>query len=272
MATYAIGDVQGCYASLQQLVRIIEFTAAHDRLWFTGDLVNRGPDSLRVLRYIKNLGPAALTVLGNHDLFLLAVAAGTASLRRNDTLLQVLEASDRIDLLDWLRQQPLLHQDGDYLMVHAGLLPQWTVSEAQQLAGEAEAALHGELFIETLQALHPNDHLQWRPELTGAIRFAAIIKVLTRIRACSVSGMMESSFSGPPELAPEGFYPWFDIPQRRNANATILIGHWAAMGLRMTKNLLALDSGCVYGRQLTAVRLEDRKVFQVACEDQRAKH
>ena len=271
MATYAIGDVQGCYASLQQLIRTIEFTAQQDRLWFVGDLVNRGPDSLHVLRYIKSLKSAARTVLGNHDLFLLAVGAGAASLRRNDTLLQVLEAPDRDDLLHWLRQQPLLYREGNDLMVHAGLLPQWTVAEAEHLAQEAETALRGEHFAETLLALHPNDQLQWTPGLTGSVRFASIINVLTRLRTCSASGVMESSFTGPPDRAPEGLYPWFDIPRRRSANATIVIGHWAAMGLRMTKNLLALDSGCVYGRQLTAVRLEDRKVFQVACEDSRAK-
>ena len=157
-------------------------------------------------------------------------------------------------------------------MVHAGVLPQWTVDDAQQMAWEAEEALRGAHFIETLKALHPNDELQWSPGLAGAIRFAASIKVLTRLRTCSLSGVMESSFSGPPELTPEGFYPWFDIPLRRSADATVIIGHWAAMGLRITKNLLALDSGCVYGRHLTAVRLEDRKVFQVICEDQRARH
>jgi bis(5'-nucleosyl)-tetraphosphatase (symmetrical) len=181
-----------------------------------------------------------------------------------------LEAQDREELLNWLRRQPLLYREGDWLMVHAGLLPQWTVEEAQQLAQEAEMALRGDCFTDTLRALHPNSYLQWTPELTGPVRFASIIKVLTSLRTCSVSGVMESSFSGPPEHTPDGFYPWFDIPLRRNATTTIVIGHWAAMGLRMTPNLLALDSGCVYGRQLTAVRLEDRKVFQVACEDRRA--
>jgi bis(5'-nucleosyl)-tetraphosphatase (symmetrical) len=270
MAIYAIGDVQGCYSSLRQLTRTIQFNAQQDRLWFVGDLVNRGPSSLQVLRYIKQLGPAAVTVLGNHDLFLLAVAAGVASCRRSDTLAQVLEAPDSDELLNWLRRQPLLHREGNCLMVHAGLLPQWTVEEAQKLAQEAETALRGDHFTDTLRALHPNGHLQWMPELTGPIRFATITKVLTRLRACSVSGVMETSFSGPPELAPHGFYPWFNIPLRRNATTTVVIGHWAAMGLHVTPNLLALDSGCVYGRQLTAVRLEDRKVFQVACEDSRA--
>lgn len=269
MATYAIGDIQGCYTSLQRLTHTVRFNPQHDRLWFTGDLVNRGPDSLHVLRYIKNLGPAAITVLGNHDLFLLAVAAGVSTLRRSDTLAQVLDASDCDELLAWLRQQPLLYREGEWVLVHAGLLPQWTIEEAQRLAKEAETALRGDQFAATLHALHPNDHLQWGPELSGPIRFASIMKVLTRLRTCSVSGVMESSFSGPPELAPEGFLPWFSIPSRKNATATMVYGHWAAMGLHITPNLLALDTGCVYGRQLTAVRLEDRHVFQVTCEDTR---
>ena len=267
MATYAIGDIQGCYTSLQRLTHAIRFNPQHDRLWFTGDLVNRGPDSLHVLRYIKDLGPAATTVLGNHDLFLISVAAGVSTLRRSDTLAQVLESSDRNELLAWLRQQPLLHREDEWVLVHAGLLPQWTIEDAQQLAKEAETALRGEKYITTLRALHPDDHVQWAPDLTGPVRFASIMKVLTRLRACSVSGVMESSFSGPPESTPRGFHPWFSIPSRKSAAATMVYGHWAAMGLYITPNLLSLDSGCVYGRRLTAVRLEDRRVFQVTCED-----
>lgn|SRR5574340_143739 len=267
MATYAIGDVQGCYVSLQQLIRTIRFNPRQDRLWFVGDLVNRGPDSLQVLRYIKGLGSAAVTVLGNHDLFLLAVAAGLSSLRRSDTLAQVLEAPDRDELIAWLRQQPLLHREGAFVLVHAGLLPQWTVEEAQQLAEEAETALRGAQWAAMLKALHPSGHVQWASDLAGPTRFAGITKVLTRLRTCSSDGVMESSFSGPPELAPEGFQPWFEIPARKHASATIVCGHWAALGLRLTANLLALDSGCVYGGQLTAVRLESREVFQVSCRE-----
>jgi len=266
MATYAIGDVQGCYASLQQLTQAVRFNPQQDRLWFAGDLVNRGPRSLHVLRYIKKLGRAAITVLGNHDLFLLAVAAGLTTLRRGDTLAQVLDAPDCNELIAWLRQQPLLYREGEFVLVHAGLLPQWTVDEAQHLAEEAETALRGDQFIATLRALHPSDHLQWAPDLAGPIRFATITKALTRLRTCSGDGVMESSFSGPPELTPHGFRPWFDIATRKNAIATIICGHWAALGLHLKQNLLVLDSGCVYGRQLTAVRLEDRKIFQAACD------
>ena len=269
MATYAIGDVQGCYASLQQLTEAIRFNPEQDRLWFVGDLVNRGPDSLNVLRYIRGLGPAAVIVLGNHDLFLLAVSAGLTAPRHSDTLAQVLEAPDCAELMTWLRQQPLLYREGTSLLVHAGLLPGWTIEVAQQLAVEAETALRGDQFSLTLRALHPSGHLQWTPGLTGPVRWASIIKVLTRLRACSREGMMESSFSGPPNLTPKGFQPWFEIAGRRSAAATIVFGHWAAMGLHLTPNLLALDSGCVYGRHLTALRLEDRKVFQVRCEETR---
>ncbi|MGC3973064.1 MAG: symmetrical bis(5'-nucleosyl)-tetraphosphatase [Nitrospira sp.] len=269
MATYAIGDVQGCFNSLTKLAKIIQFDPEQDRLWFVGDLVNRGPDSLKVLRYIRALGAAAITVLGNHDIFLLAVAAGLTPLRPTDTLSPILEAPDCHELTQWLRQQPLLYREGDFLLVHAGLLPAWTVEQAEELAGEAHSAIRGDQFEATLRALHPSGPLQWRPGLTGPVRAATIIKVLTRLRACSDEGIMESSFSGPPDRTPDGFQPWFDVPGRRSTATTIVFGHWAAMGLRLTPNMLALDSGCVYGRQLTAVRVEDRKVFQIECEETR---
>lgn len=269
MATYAIGDVQGCYASLQQLTEAIRFNPQQDRLWFAGDLVNRGPSSLQVLRYIKSLGQAAVTVLGNHDLFLLAVSAGLTSLRGSDTLAQVLDASDRAELIAWLREQPLLYREKEFVLVHAGLLPQWTIEEAQYLAEEAETALRGDQFPDIMRALHCSDTLQWTPNLAGSLRFAAIIKALTRLRTCSHAGVMESFFSGPRELTPHGYKPWFDIETRKNAMATIICGHWAALGLHLKPNLLALDSGCVYGRRLTAVRLEDRRIFQVSCEKPR---
>lgn len=270
MATYAIGDIQGCFNSLTQLTKTIQFDPKQDRLWFVGDLVNRGPDSLHVLRYIRGLGSAAVTVLGNHDIFLLAVAARLTSLRRSDTLAQILDAPDCDELMTWLRRQPLLYRQGALLLVHAGLLPGWTVEEAQQLAEEAETALRGDQFSPTLQALHLSGPLQWTTDLTGPVRWATIITVLTRVRACSRDGAMESTFSGPPNLTPPGFQPWFEFAERRSAAATIVFGHWAAMGLHLTPNVLALDSGCVYGRHLTALRLEDRKIFQVSCEERRA--
>ncbi len=267
MATYVIGDVQGCHEALQRLLQHIHFHSESDRLWFVGDLVNRGPNSLSVLRYIKNLGDRAVVVLGNHDLFLLSVAEGITTLRPEDTLQLVLDAPDRNELLGWLRRQRLFYREGPFALVHAGLLPQWSIDEAEQLAREVEAGLQGPSYRDILRALYPSKQLQWSANLTGPTRLATIIKVLTRLRACSPNGQMESSFSGPPERVPAGYFPWFTISGRRHHDATIICGHWAALGLHCEAQLFAIDSGCVWGRQLTAVRLEDRKIFQVNSSD-----
>jgi len=265
MATYAIGDVQGCYEPLQRLIKHIRFDPCADRLWFVGDLINRGPDSLTVLRYIKQLGNRAVVVLGNHDLFLLSVAEGIVTLRPEDTLQTILAAEDRDDLLAWVRQQRLLYREDTFALVHAGLLPQWSISEAETLAREVEVGLQGPCYRDILRALYPSKHLQWSSSLTGPTRLATIIKVLTRLRACSPDGWMESSYNGPQDRIPTGYFPWFKIPSRRHTDTTIVCGHWAALGLVCEERLLAIDSGCVWGRQLTAVRLEDRKIFQVSC-------
>lgn len=265
MTTYAIGDVQGCYEPLQRLIKLIRFNPTHDRLWFVGDLVNRGPDSLNVLRYIKNLQDRAIVVLGNHDLFLLAVAEGIATVRPEDTLQEILAAPDRNELLAWLRQQRLLYRENPFVLVHAGLLPQWSIDETERLAREVEVGLQGPSYRDILHALHPSKYLQWSSDLTGPTRLAAVIKVLTRLRACSSDGLMESSFSGPPERIPAGYLPWFKVEHRQHRDTTIVCGHWAALGLHCDNHLLAIDSGRVWGRQLTAVRLEDRAVFQVPC-------
>lgn len=267
MATYAIGDVQGCFSSLQQLLTEISFDPVQDRLWFVGDLVNRGPDSLRVLRYVKGLCSSAVTVLGNHDLFLLAVAAGIAAPRAKDTIQEILAAPDRDELIHWLRHQRLLYREGPFVLIHAGLLPQWTIEEAAALALQAETALRGPTSDQLLRALYESGHLQWSPTVAGTARLAAITKVLTRLRICSADGVMESSYTGPPAQAPAGFVPWFQLPTRKSANATIICGHWAALGLHVERNLLAIDSGCVWGNRLTAIRLDNRQVFQVACLD-----
>ena len=266
MATYAIGDVQGCDDALQRLVEQIQFDPASDRLWFVGDLVNRGPGSLKVLRYIKSLGASAVVVLGNHDLFLLAVAEGIAVSRPEDTLQAILAAPDRDELLEWVRQQPLLYRTHPFVLVHAGLLPRWSIDEAEELAHEVETGLRSPSYKNVLRALYPSKYLQWSSSLTGPVRLATIIKVLTRLRACSADGLMESSYSGPPDYIPAGFLPWFRIENRRHLDATIVCGHWASLGLHCENNLLAIDSGCVWGRQLTAVRLEDRQIFQVSCD------
>jgi bis(5'-nucleosyl)-tetraphosphatase (symmetrical) len=262
MATYAIGDVQGCAAQLKHLVDRLRFDPGTDQLWFVGDLVNRGPDSLSVLRFVRELGPAAHVVLGNHDLFLLAAAADIVPVRKKDTLQDVLAAEDRSPLLEWLRHRPLHHRENSFLMVHAGLLPQWTVDEAIGLAREAEIVLAGPDYRTLLHHFFHGPVRQWSPALDGPMRLASIVRVLTTLRTCTATGEM-SSFSGPPEEAPDGFMPWFRVPGRRNDSITVIAGHWAALGLHREPGILSLDSGCVWGRQLTAVRLEDRTVFQV---------
>jgi bis(5'-nucleosyl)-tetraphosphatase (symmetrical) len=266
MATYAIGDVQGCFKALQQLIKQIAFDPTRDRLWFVGDLVNRGPDSLGVLRYVKGLGKSAVTVLGNHDVHLLAVAAGAAPQRAKDTLHDILTASDRDELLQWLKQQPLLHRQDKTVMVHGGMLPQWTIGAAESLAREAEQTLRAENNAAFLRSIY-EDRLpsRWTDDLTGMARAGVVTRVFTRLRVCTKAGEMNLAFTGPPEQAPEGFLPWFQIPERKSADATILCGHWAALGLRLEPNVMVLDSGCVWGNKLTAIRLEDRQVFQVSC-------
>ncbi|MBH0177967.1 MAG: symmetrical bis(5'-nucleosyl)-tetraphosphatase [Nitrospira sp.] len=269
MATYAIGDIQGCLTSLRHLLDRISFQPHTDRIWLVGDLVNRGPDSLTTLRFLKSLGAAAHPILGNHDLFLLAAAEGIVSLRPKDTIQDILAADDRADLIEWLRHIPLHHREGAFLMVHAGLLPQWTVDDATQHAQEIETILSGAGYRTFLQQLFHGPTTPWSPSLNGMERLTSIARVLTRIRTCTRSGEL-SSFSGPPEYAPPGCMPWFHLPNRRNADVTIITGHWAALGLRLEVNHLAIDSGCVWGRQLTAVRLEDRAVFQVNYADRRS--
>jgi len=265
MATYAIGDVQGCYGALRRLIDAITLDPARDRLWFVGDLVNRGPASVQVLRFVKGLGPTAVTVLGNHDLHLLTIAEGIRVPRPQDTVQDVLRAPDRHDLLAWLRNRPLLYREGEFVLVHAGLLPGWTVPKAISLAGEVEATLRGAEAGAFLRYFFHHAPGHWSESLTGLARLAVIASVLTRLRVCSDTGEMALSFKGPPEDCPKGYRPWFEVPGRRSAEATIICGHWAALGLRMQPNLLALDAGCAWGRQLAAVRLEDRHVFQVAC-------
>ena len=269
MATYAVGDVQGCFTALKKLLDQIRFDPTTDRLWFVGDLVNRGPDSLAVLRYIKGLGEAAVTVLGNHDLHLLAVASGCAPGRTKDTFQDVLTASDRDDLLWWLRHQRLAYHETGLLLVHAGLLPQWTVQQAVELGGEVEQVLSSDEYEEFLRAHYKKDDSQWSDIVTGMTRLSTIAKVLTKLRVCSAKGEMVLSFTGPLEAVPTGLFPWFEVPERKSSRATIICGHWAALGLLMKDNVIALDDGCVYGRQLVAVRLEDRQVFQVSCKDRR---
>ena len=269
MATYAIGDVQGCFSALQRMLDKIRFDVARDQLWFVGDLVNRGPDSLAILRFVKNLGDRAVTVLGNHDLHLLMVAEGCAQPLKNDTLREVLEAPDRKELLNWLRCQRMMYSRDGFVMVHAGLLPSWSVEKALSLAREVKDALRGENYHELAARMYGNQPLQWRDDLSGMDRLRVIINAMTRLRVCTADGVMEFAYKGKPENSPPGYLPWYDVPGRMNRDATIICGHWSALGLLLRDDLLALDTGCLWGGNLSAVCLENRRLFQVSCDEQK---
>jgi bis(5'-nucleosyl)-tetraphosphatase (symmetrical) len=266
MATYAIGDVQGCFNGLQRLLDRISFDSTTDRLLFVGDLVNRGPESLAVLRLVKGLGSRATTVLGNHELHLLAVSEGVREHRQRDTFGDVIKAPDRDEILAWLRQRPLLHVEGSFVLVHAGLLPQWTVSQAVAVAGEVEGALQADDYPGLLRSLYqPSPPLRWSDGLAPPARLTVATMALTRLRTLTEDGAIDLTYSGPLEALPPGLQPWFDRPDRLHRNATVICGHWAALGLRLRPDLLAIDGGCVYGRRLIAARLEDRSIFEVPC-------
>lgn len=266
MSTYVIGDIQGCYTALQKLLAAIRFDPAQDRLWLVGDLVNRGTESLATLRWAKQMGDSVVTVLGNHDLHLLAVAEGYVKAHRSDTIEDILHAPDRDELLAWLRRQPLLHREGGFVLVHAGLLPQWSGERAAALAREVEAALQADNYREFLAHMYGNHPNHWEDDLTGMGRLRVITNALTRLRFCTPQGQMEFVHKGKPDSAPEGFMPWFEVPGRQSAGETVIWGHWSALGLRLEKNLVALDTGCLWGGTLSALRLQDRQIFQVSCK------
>jgi bis(5'-nucleosyl)-tetraphosphatase (symmetrical) len=270
MPTYAIGDLQGCHAPLLRLLDEVKFDPEADRLWFVGDLVNRGPDSLAVLRFVKSLGDAAICVLGNHDLHLLALAEGFGRIYKGDTLDEVLAAPDGGELLDWLRRQKLAWRDGNYLMVHAGLLPGWTAEETMLRAAEAEAVLRGAHYRDFFAQMYGNAPVAWDADLQGIERLRVIVNAFTRLRYCSAAGEMEFHHKGAPGTQPAGWLPWFKVPGRRSAETTVVIGHWSTLGLINRPDLIALDTGCLWGGTLTAVRLEDRRVFAVQCPQARA--
>ena len=269
MSVYAIGDVQGCYDPLRRLLDRLEFAPERDRLWFTGDLVNRGPQSLEVLRLVRSLGDAAVTVLGNHDLHLIAMAHGVDNGRDPDrSLQQVLEAPDRDELLAWLRARPLAHFDErlNTLLVHAGVPPDWTVKKTLKRAAEVEAVLSGPACANFLPKLYGNTPARWSGELHGNKRLRYIVNALTRMRMVHKDGRLDFDHKGPPENAGKGLVPWFDVPGARWRGTRIAFGHWSALGLVVRPDLLGLDTGCVWGRELTAVRLNKRpKVVQVDC-------
>jgi bis(5'-nucleosyl)-tetraphosphatase (symmetrical) len=264
MATYAIGDIQGCHAELLRLLEKIQFDPAIDKLWLVGDLVNRGPDSVGVLRLLRSLGEAVIVVLGNHDLHLLAVAEGVVKSHHSDTFHDVLNAPDRFELLTWLRAQRLLYIKDNFVLVHAGLLPSWTVLQAQRLAHEVEAKLRDSHYQDFLAHIYGNDPTHWSDDLSGYDRLRVIVNACTRMRVCTLRGEMEFGFKDGAHDAPDGYMPWFDVPGRASVNATVVCGHWSALGLKITPQIIALDSGCVWRGKLSAVRLEDCELFQVS--------
>ncbi|MEK6423135.1 MAG: symmetrical bis(5'-nucleosyl)-tetraphosphatase [Burkholderia gladioli] len=267
-APIAFGDLQGCHAPFLELLSRLS-PAADTPLWFAGDLVNRGPASLATLRAVIALGERRVAVLGNHDLHLLAAAAGIRQLKPGDTLAEILDAPDAGDLLDWVRHLPFAHYENGKLMVHAGVLPQWDVTLALELADELQRALRAPDWQDTLRTLYGNEPNRWRDGLTKTERLRVAFNAFTRIRFCTPVGAMEFRGNGGPESAPDGYLPWFDVPSRRTADTTIVFGHWAANGLMLRDRLVGLDSGCVWGNQLSAVALTDdpaaRRVTQVSC-------
>jgi bis(5'-nucleosyl)-tetraphosphatase (symmetrical) len=262
--TIAFGDLQGCHRPLQRLLEQIS-PPADEPLWFCGDLINRGPDSLATLRTVIGLGDRAVTVLGNHDLHLLATVAGSRKLRRGDTLQPILDAPDRDDLVNWLRRRPLAHLQGDYLLVHAGLVPSWDPLRTIELAHEVEAVLRGPHWGDFMSVMYGNDPDQWDDSLGGNERLRAIVNILTRVRYLDKDGRLDLSSTTSPADAPSGKRPWFEMPGRRSAGRTVVFGHWSTLGLVNRPNLVALDTGCVWGGCLSAMRLETRQLFQVAC-------
>jgi bis(5'-nucleosyl)-tetraphosphatase (symmetrical) len=259
MATYAVGDVQGCAAELEALLGRLGFSSAHDRLWFVGDLVNRGPRSLDVLRLVAGLGDTAIVVLGNHDLHLLAVARGHARLHDGDESLQpILDAPDRETLLDWLQSRPLLHHDPalDITMLHAGLPPQWDIPLAQRCAAELEQALRSDRSGALFERMYGNQPDLWRDDLDGADRLRFITNALTRLRACDAEGRLLLKLKGPPARLPAGATPWFRVAGRRWSGSRIVCGHWSALGYHDEDGVLGLDTGCVWGGTLAAQRLD----------------
>jgi len=274
MALYLIGDVQGCDAALGRLLQEIGFSASRDQLVVLGDLVNRGPASDAVLRRLAALGDSATCLLGNHDLSLLAMAHGLRAPHRSDTAQCLLDAPDRDAMLDWLRHRPMAWRKANLLAVHAGVLPQWDAGQVMALAQEVEAQLRGPQLHAFLLGMWGNEPAAWNERLEGPDRWRVVVNALTRLRFCTPEGAMHLKGAGGPDQAPPGTLPWFDVPGRRTADVTIACGHWSQLGLLLRPDVIALDTGCVWGGCLTALRYDavsgDRELFQVRCEQAQA--
>ncbi len=255
MAIYAIGDIQGCFDELLRLLETLAFNEHDDQLWFAGDLVNRGPKSLETLRFVKSLGNAAITVLGNHDLHLLAASCAPKIAQKKDSLLPVLEAPDRDELIHWLRHRPLFHSNNDFCLLHAGLPPQWDFAKTQKMALFAEQALQHADYESFLKKMYGNKPNLWSPSLKGINKIRFIINCFTRMRYCDVNGRLNFVHSGPPGSQPKNLIPWFEVPKRKNIDMRIIFGHWSTLGYYEGSNCYAIDTGCLWGGQLTAIKL-----------------
>jgi len=264
---YLLGDLQGCCNPLERLLQTIDFSPSRDHLFVLGDLVNRGPDSLGVLRRLRGLGHAATCLLGNHDLHLLAVAHGVRKPHRSDTLDEILHAPDRDEWLNWLRTRRLAVHEHGWLMVHAGVVPQWDAAQTVALAAEVEAMLASPDIGEFLTRMYGNEPDRWDDSLQGVPRWRCVVNSLTRLRFCAQDGTMEFLTKEGAGGAPEGFMPWFEVPGRRTEGTPVAFGHWSTLGLINRDDLLSLDTGCVWGGQLTAVRVDGatRELIQLDC-------
>jgi bis(5'-nucleosyl)-tetraphosphatase (symmetrical) len=264
---YLVGDVQGCCSPLERLLATLDFSPSRDHLYVLGDLVNRGPDSLGVLRKLSALGNAATCLLGNHDLHLLAVAQGVRKPHRSDTLNGILDAPDRAHWLHWLTRQRLAVHEHGWLMVHAGVVPQWDAAQTVALASEVESMLRSADLGAFLNQMYGSEPSRWDDELQGIARWRCVVNSLTRLRFCTADGTMEFNTKEGAGAAPEGLMPWFEVPGRRTAGTPVAFGHWSTLGLVNRDDLLSLDTGCVWGGQLTAVRVDgpERELIQIDC-------
>ncbi len=266
MAIYAIGDLQGCYDELLRLLDTISFNEHSDQLWFVGDLVNRGPKSLETLRFIKTLGDSAVTVLGNHDLHLLAASCSSPSANKKEALNQVLLAPDRDELIDWLRHCPLFHYNDQFCMVHAGIPPQWDFKQTKQMAEIVQKTLQGKDYRNLLMGMYGNKPDIWSPLLRGTSRIRFIINCFTRMRYCDKEGRLDFNFNGPPGSQPSSLIPWFELPARKKFDKKIVFGHWSSLGFYEGNNCYGIDTGCLWGGQLTALKLgEQIERFSINC-------
>ncbi len=268
MAVYAIGDIQGCFSELEQLLDSINFSPETDQLWFVGDLVNRGPQSLDTVNFVRSLGDSAICVLGNHDVHLIACHAGIQTCKPKSSLNQILNDSHADEIIEWLRFLPLLHYDCElkWLMVHAGLVPQWDLTLAQQCASEVETQLRSDDYISFLQHAYGDTPNHWNINLNQKDRLRVILNTFTRIRLCDKQGNMDFNYKGPLGQQDSHLHAWFDVP-RKSEELRIIFGHWSALGLKQTDNLLGLDTGCLWGSQLTAARIDTNPVelYQINC-------